>query len=174
MRNRTVLAALLVLATAASVAAKDLRTAFIRFVGESDWKPTAGQPLAVEVVSESAHEAAPEFIKTFDATLREQLGLVLKYTLDDKAPTKLRIVVQEFDPGNAAMRFAVGFGTGKSYVGGSVKVLEKGKEVGSFLYSSRPSNPGANLMAKQMAPGFALKLHKGERDPELHPMKAKA
>lgn len=71
------------------------------------------------------------------------------------------------------MRFAVGFGTGKSYVGGSMTILEKGKEVGSFLYSSRPSNPGANLMAKQMAPGFALKIHNGERDTELHEMKAK-
>jgi hypothetical protein len=28
-------------------------------------------------------------------------------------------------------------------------------------------------MAKQMAPGFALKIHNGERDTELHEMKAK-
>jgi predicted TPR repeat methyltransferase len=115
MRIRQLAAALLVLSCTGAAAAKDLRTAFIRLVPATDWKPTAGQALAVEVVSESAHADAAEFVKTFDATLREQLGLVLKYKIDDKAPTKLRIVIQEFDPGSAAMRFAVGFGTGKSY-----------------------------------------------------------
>lgn len=165
--------ALALVAGTTLAAAKDLRTAFIRLVPETDWKPVAGQALAIEVVSESTHEAAAEFVKTFDTTLREQMGLVLKYKIDDKAPTKLRIVVGEFDPGNAALRFGVGFGAGKSYVGGSITVLEKGKETGSFLYSSRPSNPGATLMAKQMGPGFALKIHNGERDAELHPMKAK-
>lgn len=173
MRHRTLVTTLVLALAAGGAVAKDLRTAFIRLVPETDWKPVAGQALAIEVVSESTHEAAPEFVKTFDATLREQMGLVLKYKIDDKAPTKLRVVISEFDPGSAAMRFAVGFGTGKSYVGGSIIVLEKGKQVGSFLYSSRPSNPGATMMAKQMAPGFALKIQNGERDTELHPMKAK-
>jgi hypothetical protein len=58
-------------------------------------------------------------------------------------------------------------------VGGTIEVREKNKAVGELLYSFRPSLPGAAAMAREAAAPLALKLSNGERDTELHTMKAK-
>jgi hypothetical protein len=159
------------LGPAGPAAAKDLRTMAVRLVPQTDWRPVAGQALAIEVVDAADHEDAAEFAAAFHRELSEQLGKVLEYRVDDGAATRVRFEVQEYDPGNAALRFGVGFGAGKSYVGGAVTVTEGGEEKGSFMFSVRPELPGAAAMARTAAAPLALKLHNGERDAELHPMK---
>ena len=154
------------------VLAKDFRTSFVRVVAETDWKPDKAKGFAIEVVNGSSHERAAEFAKAFDAELTEQLGRVLGFTIDANAPTKVKFTVSEFDPGKAALRLGLGFG-GKAYVGGTIEVREKNKAVGELLYSFRPNSPGAAAMAREAAAGIALKLSNGERDSELHTMKAK-
>lgn len=163
---------LAVIVGGAAAGAKDFRTAFVRLVPEADWKPEKGKAIAIEVVNGAAHEQAGEFASAFDKELVEQLGRVLGYSLDPKAATRVTFTVSEFDPGNAGMRLGLGFG-GKAYVGGTIEVREKDKALGSLLYSFRPNSPGASGMAREAAAGIALKLSNGERDTELHPVKAK-
>lgn len=176
MRIRRELTVLMVsgamLVGAVGAAAKDFRTAFVRVVPETDWKPVKGQAMAIEVVNGSENEKGGEFAGAFATELTEQLGRVLGYTIDPQATTRVKFTVAEFDPGNAGMRLGLGFG-GKAYVGGTIEVREKNKAVGSLLYSFRPNSPGASGMAREAAAGLALKLTNGERDTELHPVKAK-
>lgn len=152
--------------------AKDFRTAFVRLVAESDWKPEKTKSLSLVVVNGSSHEKSAEFTTAFDRELTEQLGRVLGYRIEAQAPTKVKLTVSEFDPGNAGLRLGLGMG-GKAYVGGTIEVREKGKTVGSLLYSFRPNAPSAAAMAREAASGLALKLSNGERDSELHPVKSK-
>lgn len=161
------------LALAAPATAKDLRTMAVRLVPETDWKPAAGQAMDVEVVVSATHEDSAEFAAALDRELTEQLGRVLKYEVRDGAPTRLRVEVQQYDPGNAALRFGVGFGAGKSYIGGAITVVEGGQEKGTFMFSVRPDLPGVAGMARTAAAPLALKLDNGDRDAELHPMKEK-
>jgi hypothetical protein len=162
--------ALIALLMATAVQARDFRTAFVRVVPQTDWKPEKGVAIAIEVANASAHEKSGEFTDAFTKELAEQLGRVLGYTIDPKSSTKLTFTVAEFDPGNAGLRLGLGFG-GKAYVGGTIEVLSDGTEVGSLLYSFRPNSPGAAAMAREAASGIALKLTNGERDKELHPKK---
>ena len=172
-RSRRFAAVAIVLALfAASAIAKDFRTAFVRVVAETDWKPEKGKTIALKVENGSSHEDSAEFTKAFEAELTEQLGRVLGYTIDPKSATHVKFTVSEYDPGNAGLRLGLGFG-GKAYVGGTIAVEEKGAVVGSLLYSFRPNLPGAAAMARESAAGVALKLSNGERDKELHPQKAK-
>lgn len=170
-RSLLVLIAALCLLAGAALA-KDFRTAFIRLVPEQDWKPEKGASLALEVATGARHEDAGEFAKALEAELVEQLGKVLGYQIDPKSSLKLKVEIAEFDPGNAGMRLGLGFG-GKSYVGGRIEVFEENRQVGSLLYSFRPNLAGAAAMAREGASGLALKLTNGDRDKELHPLKAK-
>jgi hypothetical protein len=159
--------ALIAVALAASAAeAKDLRTAMIRLVPETDWKPQP-QAVAVAVENRATHADAAEFATEFDKWLREAFPR-LKYTLDDDAPTRVKVTIEEIDPGNAALRWTVGFGAGKSYIRGVVVVEEGGQEIGRLSFTARPKGVSMNGMAKEVAPPLALKLHNGERDTELH------
>ena len=169
-RLALVLPALVAALLASVVQAKDFRTAFVRVVAETDWKPQKSQAIALVVENGAANEKAGEFSEAFTKELTEQLGRVLGYTVDPKSSTKVRVHVAEFDPGKAALRLGLGFG-GKAYVGGTIEVLAGGKKVGSLLYSFRPSLPGAAAMARETAAGLALKLSNGERDKELHTKK---
>jgi hypothetical protein len=171
LRPLTVFAAALLAVTFAAHA-KDLRASFVRLVPEQDWKPEAGQAIAINVTNQSDHEKSGEFATALTSELTEQLGKVLGYKIDPNAATKITFTVIEFDPGNAGMRLGLGFG-GKSYVGGSIAVRDHDKEVGSLLFSVRPNLAGAGPMAREAASGVALKLSNGERDEELHPMKTK-
>lgn len=170
-RNLVVLSALCILISSAAIA-KDFRTAFVRVVPETDWRPEKGKGIAIEVVNAASHEDSAEFATALTTEMTEQLGRVLGYTIDPKSSTKMKLTVSEFDPGNAGLRLGLGFG-GKAYVGGTIEVREKEKSVGSLLYSYRPNLPGAAAMAREAASALALKLSNGERDKELHPVKAK-
>jgi hypothetical protein len=158
---------------AGTALAKDFRTTFVRIVAETDWRPAKEQGLAIEVTTEATHENAAEFVTALTAELTEQFGRVLGYSVDPNASTKVKFTVVEFDPGNAALRFGVGFGTGKAYVGGTIEVLQEDAPIGSLLYSLQPSLPSPAAMARESAGVIALKLSNGERDAELHPLKAK-
>ena len=158
--------AVVTLAGAGAAAAKDLRTAMIRVVPETDWKATP-QAVAIVVENRATHADAAEFTAEFDKWLREALPR-LKYTVDDKAATRLRFTIDAIDPGSAALRFAVGFGAGKSYLHGMVTVEQSSKVVGKLAFSARPKGTTMNFMAKEVAPSLVLKLHNGERDTELH------
>jgi hypothetical protein len=138
----------------------------IRVVPETDWK-AAPQAVAIVVENQATHAEAGAFATEFDKWLREALPR-LKYTVDDAAATRLRFTIDAIDPGNAALRFAVGFGAGKSYVHGMVTVEQAGKTVGKLAFTARPKGTTMNFMAKEVAPSLVLKLHNGERDTELH------
>jgi hypothetical protein len=170
--RRVAIFSLLVLAAVAA-AAKDLRTAMIRLVPETDWKPAAGQSVAVVVDNAATAEKAGEFAQAFDKWLRESLPR-LKYPIDEAAGTRIHVTLEEVDLGNAALRFAVGFGAGKSYVRGRMVVEQGGKPVGVFTFTGRPRSPSPEAMARELAPAVALKLHNGERDGELHEPNEKA
>jgi hypothetical protein len=163
---RTCVLLLAAFAVATAAAAKDLRTAMLRLVPETNWVATPG-PVAVVVENRATHAEAAEFTAEFDKWLRESLRR-LKFTVDDAAPTRLVIVIHELDPGNAGLRFAVGFGAGKSYVRGSVAVEQAGQAVGNLQFTARPQGFTMNGMAKEVAPAVVLKLKNGERDTELH------
>jgi len=173
VRTLFALAVALVSLAAAVPAHADFRTRSVRIVPETDWKPAESQSLAIEVVSQSSHETSPEFVKALTKELEEQFGRVLKFTIDPKAKIKLRFVIVELDPGSAAKRFAIGFGTGKAYVGGDVEVIEKKKTIGKLTFSVQPTLPGVAAMARETAAPLALKIKTGERDKELHPLKKK-
>ena len=157
---------------AAIAEAKDFRTSFVRLVPETDWKPQKGQELAIEVVNAASHGDSGEFTAAFEKELTEQFGRVLGYAINPKAATRLKFTVAEFDPGNAGLRLGLGMG-GKAYVGGNIDVTLGGKAAGELRYSFRPNSPGAGGMARESAAGVALKLSNGDRDAELHPLKAK-
>jgi hypothetical protein len=151
----------------------DIRTRTIRLVPETDWSPSPSQSLAIEVVNHSSHAASEEYATLLKKELEEQFGLVLKFDVNPKAATKLRFEISDFDPGNSALRFGVGFGLGKAYVGGSVEVIEKGKTIGRLLFSVQPTLPGPPAMARETGAPLALKIQNGERDKELHKRKKK-
>jgi hypothetical protein len=164
---RRILPTLALLALAAAVAeAKDLRTAMIRLVPEADWKPSPG-PVAVAVENQATHEKAAEFAQAFDKWVRQAFP-ELDHPLDDQASTRVRFVIEEFDPGKAALRWVVGFGAGKSYVRGVMTVEQGGKPVGELAFTGRPRSVSPDGMARELAPAVVLKLHNGERDTELH------
>lgn len=157
---------------AQGAAAKDFRTAFVRVVPETDWKPEKSQAIALEVVNAAAHEDSGAFATALSPELTEQFGRVLGFTLDPKSPIKVKFTVSEFDPGKAALRLGLGFG-GKSYVGGEIEVRDHDKVIGRLLFSFQPTTPGAAAMARESASVLALKVSNGDRDKELHAMKTK-
>jgi hypothetical protein len=163
-RSARTLALLFLLASAAG--AKDLRTAMIRLVPETDWQASP-RPVAVTVETAARHEKASEFGAAFDKWVRWAFP-ELDYPLDDAAATRVRVTVEEIDLGNAALRWTIGFGAGKSYVRGRVLVEEGGATIGSFAFTARPKGVSPEGMAKEVAPAIVLKLHKGDRDAELH------
>jgi hypothetical protein len=165
-RTRPLTLALVLVFAAAAAPAKDLRTAMIRLVPETDWKATP-QAVAITIDNRATHADAAQFTAEFDKWLRESLKR-LDFEIDDAAPTRLAVVIEELDPGNAALRFAVGFGAGKSYVRGLVTVEEGGQTVGRLQFTARPKGVSMNGMAKEVAPPLILKLKNGERDTELH------
>lgn len=167
MRTRCLLTLTLALTLVATAAqAKDLRTAMIRLVPETDWTP-APQAVAISVENQATHAEAAEFAAQFDKWLRWAFPK-LDFTIDDSAPTRVRFVIEEVDPGNAALRFVVGFGAGKSYIRGLVTVEEKGKATARMQFTARPKGVSMNGMAKEVAPPLLLKIKNGERDAELH------
>jgi hypothetical protein len=171
MRTRFALPTLVLLFTATAAAGKDLRTAMIRLVPETDWKPSP-QEVAIVVENEATHADAAQFTTELDKWLREALTR-LGFTIDDGAPTRVRFTIEELDPGSAALRFAIGFGAGKSYVRGLVTVEEAGKPVARLRFTARPKGATMSFMAKEVAPSLVLKIKNGERDGELHEPNAK-
>jgi hypothetical protein len=166
--------ALVALLLVAPAGAKDLRTAMLRLVPDSpatDWKPEP-HPVALSVEILASGEKTAEFGAAFDKWTRWAFPK-LKYKLDDGSATRVKVIVDEIDLGNAGLRFAVGFGAGKSYVRGRVLVEEGGKPVGSFTFTARPEGFSPEGMAKEVAPIVVLKLDNHERDSELHEANAK-
>jgi hypothetical protein len=171
MRTRFTLATLVLCLAATAATAKDLRTAMIRLVPETDWRPSP-QAVAIVVENKAAHADAAEFTTEFDKWLREALKR-LDFTIDDNAPTRVRFTIEELDPGSAGLRFAIGFGAGKSYVRGLVAVEEAGQPIARLQFTARPKGVTMNFMAKEVAPSLVLKIKNGERDGELHEPNAK-
>ena len=98
-------AAALIFMLANVVFAKDLRTAMLRLVPaspETDWKPEP-RPVALKVEVLATGEKTAEFGAAFDKWTRWAFPK-LKYKLDDASSTKVRVIVDEIDLGNAGLR----------------------------------------------------------------------
>jgi hypothetical protein len=171
MKARFAVSALLLSLAATATTAKDLRTAMIRLVPETDWRPSP-QAVAIVVENKAVHAESAQFTAEFEKWMRESLAR-LDFTVDDKAPTRVRFTIEELDPGNAGLRFAIGFGAGKSYVRGLVTVEEGGSPIARLQFTARPKGFSMNGMAKEVAPPLILKIKNGERDAELHEPNAK-
>ena len=94
----------------------------------------------------------------------------LKYTVDDNAPLKYHYTIDYLDWGSTGKQLLIGAGAGRAE--GTVVMTMDGEEVGRFRYSAKVRIFGG--AGKQIAPPLVLKLHKGERDEELHERRAKA
>jgi hypothetical protein len=170
-----VASALLVVATTAALSAEDMRTMGIRVVPEQAWTASPG-PIAVVTTNAASHEKAPLFTDDLKKWLTEafqQLG----YEVRDDAETRFTANLEIYDPGNAGLRFGVGFGAGKSHVEGSVVVERAGEVVGRYRFSARPKGMGTNFPAKEVGPPLVLQISQGVADEALHeyePKKEKA
>lgn len=141
----------------------DMRTKPIRLVHEVTWAAQPG-PISISGVNNSDHENAPEFFESMSGWIVKGLEK-LKYTVQEDAPLEFRWTLDIYDPGSAAKRMAIGFGTGTAHVQGTVTVLREGEVAGKYEYSARPKMTGG---AKQVGPILALKVHQGGKDEELH------
>ena len=94
----------------------------------------------------------------------------LEYTVDEGAPLQYHYTIDYIDWGSTGTQLMIGAGAGRAE--GTVVLTENGQEVGRYRYSAKVRIFGG--AGKQIAPPLVLKLHKGERDEELHERRAKA
>jgi len=148
----------------------------IRLVPEEgmDWSASP-QPIAVsgELTVESEDpgnaEKANKLKQSMDAWTVKAFQK-LKYSVDEGAPLEYHYTIDYIDWGSTGKQLMIGMGAGRAE--GTVVLTMDGEEVGRFRYSAKVRIGGS--AGKQIAPPLVLKLHKGERDQELHERRAKA
>lgn len=158
--------ALLLGLTLAPAAQADLRTRTIRLVPEQEWNAS---PAPIQIDLEvTADLADAEQFSTLMRDYVQQAFEKLDYTVNDSAPTVVRITIDEFDKGKWVKRYLKGDGI----VLGTIEVTSDGETVGRFRYSSKLrggiAGTSVKMMAKEVGPPLVLKLTNGERDESLH------
>ncbi|MEM1245724.1 MAG: hypothetical protein AAGA81_01660 [Acidobacteriota bacterium] len=156
-------------ATAGAAVAEDIRTLAIRVVPDTMWDaaPTA---VRVEFANNSDHKKSADFTEKMGGWVEKAFGK-LDYTVSEDADITFAFTVDQFDPGSAVARFAVGFGVGKSFVSGTATVRQGKKVLGSYRYSARPGGAGVKFMSKEVGPALVLQIHNREADEKLHEYK---
>lgn len=164
-----VLTALVALTTASIAPAEDIRTLAIRVVPDTLWDAA---PTAVKVTfaNNADHKKAADFTEKMGGWVETAFGK-LDYTVSEDAAITFDFTVDQFDPGSAAARFAVGFGVGKSFVSGTATVRQGDEVLGSYRYSARPGGAGVKFMSKEVGPALVLQIHNKEADEKLHEYK---
>ena len=162
------------LVTVASAAYAGARTKPIRLVPIQDWS-LSPQPVAVsgELTVELEDPAEAEKVDQLMASIDEwtvKAFKKLKYTVDEEAPLRYHYTLDYIDFGSAGKQLLIGAGAGRAE--GTIVLTKDGEEVGRFRYSAKVRIFGS--AGKQIAPPLVLKLHKGERDEELHERREKA
>ncbi len=159
-----------------AMASGDARTKPIRLVPQDglDWSASP-QPIAVSGEVTIAFEDPKDSEKVTE--LKESMDewtakafKKLKYTVDDGAPLQYRYTIDYIDWGSKGKQLMIGAGAGRAE--GTVVLTTNGEKVGRYRYSAKVRIFGG--AGKQIAPPLVLKLHKGERDEELHERRDKA
>ncbi len=174
---RSSLKALLIatlLLTVASAAYADARTKPIRLVPETDFSLTpqavaVSSELTAEVEDPAKAEKATQLMASMDDWTLKAFKK-LKYTVDEGAALKYHYTLDYIDFGSTGKQLLIGIGAGRAE--GTIVLTQDGEEVGRFRYSAKVRIGGS--AGKQIAPPLVLKLHKGERDEELHERREKA
>lgn len=173
--NRTawpiaLIAMLLLSATAAS--AEDIRTRTIHVVPSKQWKATNAATITVlPGTNKSDHKKSADFTEFMQGWMVKALDKLEYKTADEGGAVTFEYTVDVYDPGNAALRFGVGFGVGKGYARGTLTIKKKGRVVGKYAYSARLRGASTKGLAKEVGPALMLQIHNGDVDTELHEYK---
>ena len=152
--------------------AEDIRTRTIRVVPSKAWK--ADQNATITVLpgtNNSDHAKSDLFTEHMQVWMMKALDKLEYKTAKEGGDITYSFTIDVYDPGNAALRFGVGFGVGKGYARGTLTIKKKGRVVGEYRFSARLRGAGTKGLAKEVGPALVLQVHNGDADTELHEYK---